>query len=92
MLKEHIAAADPDAPEGCDKTKLFDAIAFPDEGASKRFGKMFPGFPLVVCGALSLPFGGVRMRSPFRGVRCAFPALSNQGCDRSAPTARLLLV
>jgi phosphoribosylpyrophosphate synthetase len=50
LLMKHISAADPDAPEGCDGTKLFDAIAFPDEGAGKRFGKMFTGFSLVVCG------------------------------------------
>jgi len=27
-----------------------DAVAFPDEGAQKRFGKKFSKFPLVVCG------------------------------------------
>jgi phosphoribosylpyrophosphate synthetase len=30
--------------------KSIDAIAFPDDGAAKRFGKLFPGFPIVVCG------------------------------------------
>eukprot|EP00039_Didymoeca_costata_P020586 m.341796 g.341796 ORF g.341796 m.341796 type:complete len:321 (-) comp20510_c0_seq1:73-1035(-) len=30
--------------------RAFDAVAFPDEGASKRFGTMFPGLPLVICG------------------------------------------
>eukprot|EP00667_Euglena_gracilis_P012629 EG_transcript_13000 len=28
----------------------FTAIAFPDEGACKRFGRLFDGYPLVVCG------------------------------------------
>eukprot|EP00668_Euglena_longa_P038403 GGOE01049407.1.p1 GENE.GGOE01049407.1~~GGOE01049407.1.p1 ORF type:complete len:351 (-),score=121.84 GGOE01049407.1:432-1421(-) len=28
----------------------FDVIAFPDEGACKRFGRLFSGYPLVVCG------------------------------------------
>lgn len=49
-LLKHIAQPDPEAPEGCDSTKLFDAIAFPDEGAGKRFGKMFADYNLVVCG------------------------------------------
>eukprot|EP00475_Leptophrys_vorax_P037662 TRINITY_DN6518_c0_g1_i1.p1 TRINITY_DN6518_c0_g1~~TRINITY_DN6518_c0_g1_i1.p1 ORF type:complete len:341 (+),score=95.30 TRINITY_DN6518_c0_g1_i1:23-1024(+) len=29
---------------------IIDSIAFPDEGASKRFGFLFKNFPLVVCG------------------------------------------
>eukprot|EP00041_Stephanoeca_diplocostata_P032769 m.1061051 g.1061051 ORF g.1061051 m.1061051 type:complete len:305 (+) comp24209_c0_seq122:380-1294(+) len=28
----------------------YDAIAFPDEGAKKRFGTFFPGFDLIICG------------------------------------------
>lgn len=28
----------------------YDAIAFPDEGAGKRFKSFFPGFPVIVCG------------------------------------------
>mmetsp|Transcript_26952 Transcript_26952/g.79459 ORF Transcript_26952/g.79459 Transcript_26952/m.79459 type:complete len:335 (+) Transcript_26952:27-1031(+) len=27
-----------------------DAIAFPDEGAQKRFGSLFPGYDLITCG------------------------------------------
>lgn len=27
-----------------------DAVAFPDDGAAKRFGGMFPGFAIIVCG------------------------------------------
>eukprot|EP00939_MAST-03C_sp_MAST-3C-sp1_P002865 g2865.t1 len=33
-----------------DKTLAVDAVAFPDEGAQKRFGKKFGKYPLVVCG------------------------------------------
>jgi len=29
---------------------LFDAIAFPDEGAGKRFGTYFPGYEKIICG------------------------------------------
>jgi len=29
---------------------LVDAVAFPDEGAKKRFGSFFKGFPLILCG------------------------------------------
>jgi len=31
-------------------TPKITAVAFPDEGAQKRFGKMFPGYPSVLCG------------------------------------------
>eukprot|EP00038_Savillea_parva_P011183 m.195681 g.195681 ORF g.195681 m.195681 type:complete len:362 (+) comp19573_c0_seq1:233-1318(+) len=30
----------------------FDAVAFPDEGAKKRFGGFFPKFPLIICGKI----------------------------------------
>jgi len=29
-----------------------DAIAYPDDGAAKRFSKLFPGFPTVICGKI----------------------------------------
>lgn len=29
-----------------------DTIAFPDEGAMKRFGNFFPGFPQIICGKI----------------------------------------
>jgi hypothetical protein len=28
----------------------FNCIAFPDDGAAKRFGYMFDGFDIVICG------------------------------------------
>ena len=37
-----------DAMEKC--TPKITAVAFPDEGAQKRFGKMFPGIPSILCG------------------------------------------
>ena len=42
-LLRHIDKPDADAPEGCNGERQFDSIAFPDEGASKRFGSMFEG-------------------------------------------------
>ena len=37
-----------DAMEKC--SPKITAVAFPDEGAQKRFGKMFPGIPSILCG------------------------------------------
>lgn len=42
LIKEAMAKADPP----------ISAIAFPDEGAQKRFGKMFGAMPLVLCGKM----------------------------------------
>ncbi len=28
----------------------FDVVAFPDEGAAKRFAALMPGFPVIFCG------------------------------------------
>lgn len=42
LLKDHLKLSDPETLK-----KL--AIAFPDEGAAKRFGNMFPGADIIVC-------------------------------------------
>jgi phosphoribosylpyrophosphate synthetase len=36
--------------EPCAGGHRITAVAFPDEGAQKRFGKMFPRYPTVLCG------------------------------------------
>lgn len=36
--------------DNCCAIPIWPSQAFPDEGASKRFGKMFPAYTLVVCG------------------------------------------
>jgi phosphoribosylpyrophosphate synthetase len=51
LLLHHIKAY----PEGGEPGVVGDsctvnAIAFPDEGAKKRFGDMFPGFEIIICG------------------------------------------
>jgi ribose-phosphate pyrophosphokinase len=33
------------------------AIAFPDDGAYKRFGAMFPGYPKIICNKVRMPDG-----------------------------------
>jgi hypothetical protein len=48
----------------------FNCIAFPDDGAAKRFGYLFEGFDIVVCGK--------KRDGNMRKVRDALPSVGSE--------------